>query len=175
MESLERLKDWSCTLFIRPRSVVELTQMTNLHVWNGAITDWTIEGYADLVLLLPIQFQTRRLFCKARTCEFPVVVSFTPLGIVARYAVSSSPPAGAAEYIRTVLAVPDPLPSQFLLSPLPPSHILHPRDRDPLPSSTPTMPAPVAPFFWSEIAAAPFSRPLHFQVPCPVSLDRLFT
>jgi hypothetical protein len=61
MESLERLKDWTCTLFIRPRSVVELTQMTHLHVWNGAITDWTIEGYTDLVPLLPIQFQTRRL------------------------------------------------------------------------------------------------------------------
>ncbi|KAL4779160.1 hypothetical protein BJX76DRAFT_365510 [Aspergillus varians] len=33
------------------------------------------------------------------------------------------------------------------------------------------MSAPSPPFFWSEIAAAPFSCLLHFQVPCPVSYN----
>ncbi|KAL4931890.1 uncharacterized protein BDV17DRAFT_227780 [Aspergillus undulatus] len=67
------------------------------------------------------------LSCKARTCEFPLPVSFPSYGIAPRYAVLSSPPAGPCDYIRTVFAVLTLFSCQFLLFPLsPPIFCIHP-------------------------------------------------
>jgi hypothetical protein len=112
--------------------------------------------------------------CKARTCEFPVVVSFPSYGIAPRYAVLSSPPTGPCDYIRTVFAVLTLFSCQFLLFPLSPSNILHSPGRDPSSHQLRRRPPASPPFSLSEIAAAPFvSCHLYFQILCPVRLDFL--